>query len=90
MPHVLHQLSLRRKRPHEASGGINQSRRRIFSPITAAAIAYKKALAGNFDHQLVTVKQGVNIAGTPHWGTSPRRYRAHTACKGTRLSLPAT
>jgi hypothetical protein len=33
-----HQLSLRRKRPNEASGGINQSRGRIFSPITGLVI----------------------------------------------------
>jgi hypothetical protein len=33
-----HQLLLRRKRPNEASGGINQSRGRIFSPITGLAI----------------------------------------------------
>jgi hypothetical protein len=33
-----HQLSLRRKRPYKASGGINQSRGRIFSPITCLVI----------------------------------------------------
>ena len=33
-----HQRSLRRKRPNEASGDINQSRDRIFSPITGLVI----------------------------------------------------
>ena len=55
-----------------------QSQASLFWPITAAATAYKKALAGNFGHQVVTNHRGVNIAGTPHWGTSPQHNRAYT------------
>ena len=38
-----------------------------------------RPLVGWFGHQLVTNHRGVNIAGTPHRGTSPQRYRAHSA-----------
>ena len=36
---------------------------------------------------MVTIQQGVNIAGTPHRGTFP--HRANTACNTTGLTLPA-